>query len=100
MYNAPTTMTPRTTATLIKVMTALTFDDSLVPSANNVVTIATMTTAPQSRFSGPSVISPPANPNTSPRYVDQLLATVAAPTANSRTRSHPMIQATTSPKLA
>jgi hypothetical protein len=93
-------MTTRTTVTLINVMTALTFDDNLVPSASNVVTIATMTTAPQSRFSGPSAISPPANPKTSPRYVDQLLTTVAAPTANSSTRSQPMIHATTSPKLA
>ena len=94
-------MTTSTTATLIRVMTALTFDDSLVPSASNVVTIATMTHAHPSRGSAGRVrCRRRANPNTSPRYVDQLLATVAAPTANSSTRSQPMIQATTSPKLA
>ena len=93
-------MTTSTTATLISVMTALKRDDNLVPRASNVVTIATMITAPQSSSSGPSWTVPPAKPNTSPRYVDQLLATVAAPTANSSTRSHPMIHATSSPKLA
>ncbi len=37
---------------------------------------------------------------TSAKYVDQPTATVLAPRASSRIRSHPMIQATSSPRLA
>ena len=37
---------------------------------------------------------------TSAKYVDQPTATVLAPRASSRMRSHPMIQATSSPRLA
>ena len=39
-------------------------------------------------------------PSTVCRYSDQPLATTDAPSANSRTRSQPMIQATNSPKVA
>ena len=37
---------------------------------------------------------------TSAKYVDQPTATVLAPSASSRMRSQPMIQATSSPRLA
>ena len=81
-------------------MTAEKRDDNLVPRASSVVTIATMMHRAPVEFQRTELHRPPAKPNTSPRYVDQLLATVAAPTANSSTRSQPMIHATSSPKLA
>ena len=84
----------------MNVIAALTLEDSFVPIANRVLTIAMITSAPQSTVNPPISAVPPANPNTSPRQVDQPLATTAAPTANSSTRSHPMIQAISSPKLA
>ncbi len=37
---------------------------------------------------------------TSAKYVDQPTATVLAPSASSRIRSQPMVQATSSPRLA
>ena len=81
-------------------MTAEKFDDNLVPSPSRVATIATISSAPQSKSSGPIATVPPENPNTVPRYDDQPLATTAAPIANSRIRSQPMIHATNSPKVA
>ncbi len=82
------------------VTTAEKFDDNLVPRPSNVATIATTNSAPQSKSNGPKAAVPPENPSTVPRYEDQPLATTAAPMANSRMRSQPMIQATNSPKVA
>src|SRR5690349_12973790 len=100
MKKAPTTITKSTTPTLIAVMTALTRDDNLVPNASSTVNTATISRAPQSTFSGPNSTVPPENPKTVPRYVDQLLETTAAPTANSRIRSQPMTHAMNSPNVA
>ncbi len=49
------------------VMTALTREDSLVPSTSSVVTTATMIIAPQSIVTDPTSTVPPENPNTLPR---------------------------------
>ena len=59
--------TSATTATLMAVITAEKFDDSLVPSASSVATTAMMISAPQSKSSGPMATTPPENPKTVPR---------------------------------
>src|ERR1700722_20193048 len=100
MEKAPTTITSTTTATLIAVTTIENCDDNLVPSASRVATSPTITSAPQSSVSGPTLTVPLANPSPVCRYLAQPLATTAPPIANSRTRFQPMVQATNSPKVA
>jgi len=51
----------------MNVIAALTLEDSFVPIANRVLTIAMITSAPQSTVNPPISAVPPANPNTSPR---------------------------------
>ena len=63
----PTTTTSSTTPTLMTVITAEKFDDSLVPSTRRVDTIPMMSRAPQSNVKAPSVNVPPAKPKTVPR---------------------------------
>src|ERR1700739_1395586 len=89
-----------TTVTLMAVITAENLDDSLVPSAIRLDTIATISNAPQSRLTDPSLTVPRANPNTSPRQLHQPLGTTPAPPASSSSRFQPMIQARNSPKVA
>ena len=97
-------ITSSTTATLIPVMTMLALAESLVPSTSTQVITATISTAPQSKLSGPRLIvvssEPPNWVNRLPRYSDQPLATTEAPSASSSTRSQPMIQAISSPRVA
>src|SRR5689334_17362321 len=105
MYPTPSTITSSTTATLTAVMTALTRDDNLVPSTSNTVRTPTSRIAPQSNWNGPPSLnavftSIPTSPSVVCRYADHPLATAADPTANSSTRSQPMIQAANSPNVA
>src|SRR5256885_2001203 len=105
MYEMPKMITNRTIATLIPVITRLTRDDSLVPSVSSIANTITSSNAPQSTSSPPMFAivdtpSPKMYPSTTCRYDDQPLDTAAAPTANSRTRSQPMIHAISSPKVA
>ena len=67
MKNEPTTTTSMTTATLMAVIAAEKFDDSLVPSVSRVHTTAMISNAPQSKVNGPRSAVPPAKPNTVPR---------------------------------
>jgi hypothetical protein len=82
------------------VIAVLTFADNFVPIASSTVSAPMISSAPQSSVSAPRSAVPPENPNTEPRYDDQLLATTAAPTANSRIKSQPMTQAMNSPNVA
>src|SRR3954453_15815041 len=97
-------ITSNTIATLMPVITMLALADSLVPSTRIQVITATISTAPQSNSIGPRVIvvsnEPPNWVNRLPRYSGQPLDTTAAPSASSRTRSQPMIQAINSPRVA
>ncbi len=91
-------------ATLMPVITMFVRADSLVPSTRIQVITATMSTAPQSKEIGPRLIvvsrEPPNWVNRLPRYSDQPLDTTEAPRASSSTRSQPMIQAISSPRVA
>ncbi len=98
-------ITNRMITTLSAVITRLKRDDSLVPSVNSVARMPISSSEPQSKFTAPRdtvVVTPGPNnvTSTSCRYTDQPLATAAAATENSRTRSHPMIQARNSPNVA
>ena len=94
-------MTNSVIATLMTVNTLFTRVLSLVPSASRAVKTPTITTGPQSRCTPPSSsvvgTSRPNRPNASARYTPQNFAITAEPRSISRMRSHPMIQATTSP---
>src|SRR5436190_12694838 len=100
MKNSPATMTSSTMASLMTTMTKLTCDDTLMPRQMTPVRISTITAATRLCFSpyAPAGIVIPAWSITSAKYVDQPTATVLAPRASSRTRSQPMIQATSSPR--
>src|SRR3712207_3894881 len=92
-------------ATLIAVNTMLTRAEIFVPTASSVISTTTSSSAPQSNSMPPPpptavLTSRPTRASTFCRYCDQPLATTAAPTANSSTRSQPMIQAMNSPKVA
>src|SRR3982074_2530095 len=100
----PTTITSSTITTLIVGKTRLTRLDSFVPRARSTVSTPTSSRAPQSSVTGPTstevgTSTPNVRPSTVARYSDQALATTAEPTANSSTRSQPMIHAMNSPKV-
>ncbi len=65
----PSTITSSTTATLIAVMTALTRDDSFVPTTSSTVSTATSSTAPQSNLKLPNATSVLASMPISPSVV-------------------------------
>src|SRR3954467_12069141 len=112
MNDHPSAITINTMVTLVTTMTLLTTADSRVPrisSADRIprMTIAGMFMTPVT----PSIdsngecrhwygISSPMYPSTRLKNSLQAVATGAAPTAYSRTRSQPMIQATNSPIVA
>jgi hypothetical protein len=104
MKNAPRMITKSTIATLIVVITMLTRLESFVPSTSRVVSTVMSSSTPQSTSMPPIVTvvgtSAPNWVKTVSRYSDQPLPTTADATANSSTRSQPMIQAMNSPKVA
>src|SRR6187455_1598214 len=113
----PAAITSNTTATLMMTITALTFADSWMPTTSKAVTSTVMSTA--GRLKTAVTADPSASVMTDPgaalnaagnwmptscrkliTYPDHPTATVAAPSAYSRMRSQPMIQATNSPRVA
>src|SRR6266705_2542265 len=114
---AANAMNSTTTASLMKTITLLVVADSLMPMTSSVVTRAMITTA--GRLNTAVMLVPSGQRTTVPRaadsahgtsrpiscrndttYPDQPIATVTAPSAYSRTRSQPMIQAKISPSVA
>jgi hypothetical protein len=114
---AASAMKSRTTETLITTMTLLTLADSRIPITSSAVTSATISTAGRLKIA--VTVEPSASVTTWPRaavswggitmpksrrkettYPDQPMETVTAPSAYSRIRSHPMIQAKNSPRVA
>ena len=116
-------MTMSTTATLITTMTAFTVADSLTPIMSSRVTAIVMRTAGRlntavvptpfaaiARFATCTIVpgaaltaagkDSPSWCSSVTRLPDQPTATVAAPSAYSRIRSHPITQATNSPSVA
>src|SRR4029079_17887644 len=114
MNPQPIAITSRTIDTLMMTMIELTTADSWVPRISSAVRIARMNTAgtfmmpctPVSAITsnGECVhsygIRGPNHARTRLAYSLHAIATVAAPTAYSSTRSQPMIQATSSPMVA
>lgn len=108
MKKAPATITVRTTVTLMATTTAVTRAESFVPRTR--MTVSTRTRA-AARTSKPNPFAPslplsasgrcqPALSSREAMYPDQPTATTAVPSANSSTRSQPMIQAGSSPREA
>src|SRR5262252_4501840 len=113
MKPQPITITISTMLTLVMTMIVLTNADSWVPRMSSIdnsarMMMAGMLTRPDTpaaecssgewlHWYGTLV---PKNSSTLLKYSLQAIATVAAPTAYSSTRSHPMIQATNSPIVA
>ena len=117
MYATPPRITITTTATLTSTIAVLTFADSLIPITMSTVTAAVISTAGRLMIASglhPAVLirvhGAAANaggiemPRKSRRKLvrcpDQPTATVAAPSAYSRIKSHPMTQAMNSPSVA
>ena len=102
MKNTPATITSSTMPSLTATKTKLTCEETLIPMQMTAVRISTMAAATRlwpSPYAQPGIVIP-ASLITSAKYVDQPTATVLAPSASSRIRSQPMIQATSSPRLA
>ena len=113
MNPQPIAMTARTMATFVTTMMPLTNADSCVPRMSSSdsarrMNIAGMFMMPcdavhRSRTANGAIAYGTFNPMYSRmrlKYSLQAIATVAAPTAYSSTRSQPMIQATSSPIVA
>src|SRR5947209_10802256 len=103
-YDRPATMTSRMIESLIATITAFTVLDVRIPRHSSPAISSTITAANTLwwspyiqvgtwRFHGEEL-------STTLKYCDQPEATVAAPSASSSIRSQPMIQATSSPRLA
>src|SRR3954454_14943885 len=95
-------MTRSTTPSFTATIVMFTTEETLIPMQITAVRISTMTAAIR-LCSSPYIhvgIVTPADFMTSAKYVDQPTATVLAPSASSRIRSQPMIQAISSPRLA
>src|SRR5256886_5595099 len=106
-----------TTAPLMNTITLLTLADSLMPMTSKVVTMAMMmaagrlktavtcvpswqaTSVPRAAEMAQGKLMPTSCRNDT-TYPDQPIATVTAPSAYSSTRSHPIIQAISSPSVA
>src|SRR5262249_8642035 len=116
-YAAPPRITITTTATLMITIAVLTLADSLIPMTIRIVTATVISTA--GRLMNDSGLQPAAGitvhgaaptdagmvmPRKSwrklERWPDQPTATVAAPSAYSRIRSHPITHAKNSPSVA
>src|SRR3712207_8528806 len=96
---APATITKTQTATLTTTSAPVTRADSRMPSTATAVSTRTIAAAPTFTVE----VSPNSDGGRSsrlPTYPDQPRATTAAPSANSRNRSQPITQATTSPAVA
>ena len=110
-------MNTNTTRSLIATIAAFTRADSCTPTISSIEIANTTTTA--GKFAHPRTIVPSGSADNSnglaiqrsgsvmpklcsseTRYADQLMDTVAAPTAYSITKSHPMIHAIHSPSVA
>src|ERR1043165_4508153 len=108
----PNTITSRTIVTLVITIRLLTKADSRVPRISSAdssarMTIAGMLTMPltppmdsNGEWRNSYGMSHPTYPSTRLKYSLHAIATVAAPTAYSSTRSQPMIQAISSPMVA
>ena len=97
-------MTAITITTLTTTIAIFARADSPMPRISNSETATITATAPKLTLT-PAIgtivaIWRPRLSNSSTRWRDQLTETVAAPIAYSSTRSQPMIQATSSPKVA
>src|SRR5690606_25665912 len=101
----PRAITNRMISTLMVVTTMLNRDESFVPSVSSTASTTTSSSEPQSKLRPPrsrvvATPSPKIETRNSSRYTDQPLATAAAATENSSTRSQPMIHARNSPNVA
>src|SRR5438128_1646173 len=116
-YAAPPRMTMMTTPTFTMTIAVLTLADSLIPITINAVTATVMMTAGRLMIASglqPAILitvqgaaasdggklMPTKSWRKLVRWPDQPTATVAAPSAYSRMRSQPMIQAMNSPSVA
>src|SRR5205823_1290890 len=116
-YAAPPRITISTTATLTITIAVLTFADSLMPMTISTVTAKVMITAGRlmiasglhpamlmtvqgAAASDGGKLMPMKSRRKLVRWPDQPTATVAAPRAYSRIRSHPITQAMNSPRVA
>src|SRR4051795_5050816 len=101
MKNSPATITSSTIASLMTTITKFTWDEILMPRQITAVRMSTIAAATRLCFSPYAQLGMvmPIWSITSAKYVDQPTATVLAPSASSRIRSQPMIQATSSPRL-
>src|SRR6267143_887309 len=108
---AAKTMNTNTTATLMRTITLLTLADSRIPITRSVVTSAMMMTAGELKTAVTCGRLPGLTPLAEMVWSRASLtafqpswgvciATVTAPSAYSRTRSHPMIHAISSPRVA
>src|SRR2546425_1090437 len=117
MYAAPPRITISTTPTLMMTITELTLADSLTPITISTVTASVMSTAGRLKIasglhpgalmsvhgaaaSDAGMLMPTKSWRKATRWPDQPTATVDAPSAYSRIRSQPMIQAMNSPSVA
>jgi hypothetical protein len=98
ILTAPAAMNSSTTASLMATMTVLKRELSLTPRIMTAVRISTI--APAARLTVPSPEMDPGIGTTEAKYCAQPTETAAAPSANSSTRSQPMIQASSSPSAA
>src|SRR3954469_2162796 len=95
-------MTSRTTPSLTATIAMFTREETFIPMQMPAVRMSTMAAAMRlwpSPYIHAGTVTP-ADFMTSAKYVDQPTATVLAPSASSRIRSQPMIQAISSPRLA
>ena len=104
MYDSPAMMTSRMIASLIATITALTLLDARIPKHSSPVSSSTITAATRlwwsAKIHAGGFACHGAEVRTTWKYCDQPEATVDAPSASSSIRSHPMIQAISSPRLA
>ncbi len=98
-------MTNSTTATLIATTISLNRAETLIPMTRMAVSSSTTITAGRLNTvpSPPAIAAGRCNPSVwrkTARYCDQPTATAAPPMMNSSSRSHPMIHAISSPRVA
>src|SRR2546427_12796116 len=117
MYAAPPRITIITTPTLTITIAELTFADSLTPITIKTVTASVINTAGRLKIASGlhpgalmrvhgaaasdfGIVTPTKSWRNAVKWPDQPTATVAAPSAYSRIKSQPMIQAMNSPSVA
>ena len=101
----PKTMTAAITRSLIETMIWLILLDSLMPPIRTPITSSEMTTAGRSTMPSAAELSEVGTSRNVPsktswKYPEKLVARAADPIVNSSARSHPMIHAISSPKVA